>query len=296
MHGPLYIRVLGRVKGPFEWEKLRILVKRGQLSRIHEVSVDGQAWVKATEYPELFKADLSELAQPGGPNDLAASHAAAGPAPVTDEPVVAPERVVEQPIEEPSVAGEEAFQVEPGVSVTEEWFYDQNGSPVGPVSFGTLQQLVASGQIFAQGRVWKEGMVDWAAAETIAGLVAPQQPQVHHGGFAEQAMVQPNQPGVEVNQQVLVNNDAVGSRRHVSHVPNHMTKAIIVLLCCNPLFGIIALIFATQVDGKTATGDQAGAMSASKTADLMCNIGILLGVFGIIVWFVFMGGAVLLGL
>ena len=46
MHGPLYIRVLGRVKGPFEWEKLRILVKRGQLSRIHEVSVDGQAWVK----------------------------------------------------------------------------------------------------------------------------------------------------------------------------------------------------------------------------------------------------------
>ena len=283
MHGPLYIRVLGRVKGPFEWEKLRVLVKRGQLSRIHEVSVDGQAWVKATEYPELFKADPSELAQA---------------APVTVEPVAAPERVVEQPIEEPLASpGEEAFPVEP-VSVTEEWFYDQNGSPVGPVSFGTLQQLVASGQIFAQGRVWKEGMADWAAAETIAGLVA-QQPQVHHGGFAEQPMVQPNQPAVVVNQQALVNTDAAGSRRRLSHVPNHMTKAIIVLLCCNPLFGIIALIFATQVDGKNAAGDQAGAMSASKTADLMCNIGILLAVLGFFVYlvmvvffgFAFVGGA-----
>ena len=51
MNGPLYIRVLGRVKGPFEWDKLRALVKRGQLSRIHEVSVDNQTWVKGNRVP-----------------------------------------------------------------------------------------------------------------------------------------------------------------------------------------------------------------------------------------------------
>ncbi len=54
METPLYIRIKGRVQGPFDMEKLRILVKRGQLGRAHEVSGDGSSWQRASDYPELF--------------------------------------------------------------------------------------------------------------------------------------------------------------------------------------------------------------------------------------------------
>ena len=157
MHGPLYIRVLGRVKGPFEWDKLRVLVKRGQLSRIHEVSVNGQDWVKATEYPELFQTAPTEIQQPNA-------------APLEPAP---PEAVEEEP-NVPKVSPlQDSYRMEPIAPSAEEWFYDQNGSPMGPVSFSVLQQLVATGQIFAHGRVWKEGMPDWAAAETIQAQKIP---------------------------------------------------------------------------------------------------------------------------
>ncbi len=49
-----YIRVRGRVQGPFDSEKLRQLARRGQFSRMHEISVDGQQWEPAKERPELF--------------------------------------------------------------------------------------------------------------------------------------------------------------------------------------------------------------------------------------------------
>ena len=39
-----------------------------------------------------------------------------------------------------------------------------------------MQQMVASGQILPQARVWKEGMDDWAPAETIPGIAAAPQP------------------------------------------------------------------------------------------------------------------------
>ena len=49
-----WIRVRGQVKGPFEEEQLQALVRRGQLSRIHEISADGDSWLRAEEYPQLF--------------------------------------------------------------------------------------------------------------------------------------------------------------------------------------------------------------------------------------------------
>jgi len=56
MDTQLYLRVRGRVLGPYDQEKLQSLVRRGQLSRMHEVSTDGTHWVQAGTYPELFVA------------------------------------------------------------------------------------------------------------------------------------------------------------------------------------------------------------------------------------------------
>ena len=60
-------------------------------------------------------------------------------------------------------------------------------------------------------------------------------------------------------------------------VPNYLIPAIISIFCCWPL-GIVAIIFAAQVNGKVAAGDLAGAADASKKAKLFSFISIGIGV------------------
>jgi len=68
-----------------------------------------------------------------------------------------------------------------------------------------------------------------------------------------------------------------------ANVPNYLVPAIISLFCCMPL-GIAGVIFATQVNGKVASGDIAGAMDASKKAKLFSFIALGLGLAGIIIY------------
>src|SRR5437763_465255 len=75
-------------------------------------------------------------------------------------------------------------------------------------------------------------------------------------------------------------------------VPNYLVPAIISIFCCWPL-AIPAIIFATQVNGKVAAGDIAGAQDASKKAKMFSFIAIGLGLAGILIYvimIVFFGG------
>src|SRR5438093_9746432 len=80
-------------------------------------------------------------------------------------------------------------------------------------------------------------------------------------------------------------------------VPNYLVPAIISIFCCWPL-AIPAIIFATQVNGKVAAGDIAGAQDASKKAKMFSfisiGIGLLCGLLYII-FIVFVGGLSALG-
>jgi len=80
-------------------------------------------------------------------------------------------------------------------------------------------------------------------------------------------------------------------------VSNYLVPAIISIFCCMPL-GIVAVIFAAQVNGKVQAGDLAGAADSSKKAKLFSFIGIGLGTAGIICYILFwvvFGAAMTLG-
>jgi hypothetical protein len=51
------------------------------------------------------------------------------------------------------------------------WYYSNGGQQEGPVSTSRLRELAASGQLQPSDLVWSEGMANWAAANTVKGLV-----------------------------------------------------------------------------------------------------------------------------
>ena len=68
-------------------------------------------------------------------------------------------------------------------------------------------------------------------------------------------------------------------------VPNYLVLSIISALCCMPL-GVVAIIFAAQVNNKVAAGDMAGALESSKKAKMFAIIALGLGLLAILVYIV----------
>jgi hypothetical protein len=75
-------------------------------------------------------------------------------------------------------------------------------------------------------------------------------------------------------------------------IPNYLVPAILVtVLCCLPL-GVVAIVYATQVNTKLAAGDYAGARQASNNAKLWTWLSFGLGIAMVGLWLlVMLGGA-----
>ena len=61
-------------------------------------------------------------------------------------------------------------------------------------------------------------------------------------------------------------------------VPSHLIKAILSTCLCFVPLGIVAIVFASQVNVRLEYGDQAGAIKASKQANFYGNLSISLGI------------------
>lgn len=130
----LYIRFKGRVLGPLTGEKVAELVKRGQITKQHEISTDSTEWKKAEEYPDLFRNELSNKKQ-------------------MDEmvPVSTSSR------SDPSPQGVQ-------------WYANLNGANEGPHSEARIREWATEGTVHEDTLLWHAGMTDWQSA----GVLRPQ--------------------------------------------------------------------------------------------------------------------------
>lgn len=79
------------------------------------------------------------------------------------------------------------------------------------------------------------------------------------------------------------------------YVPNHLVWAILsTLFCCLPL-GIVSIVYASQVDGKRAAGDLAGAREASHKAKMWAIWSAVAFPILFFAWLMMFGGLAMLG-
>lgn len=142
------------------------------------------------------------------------------------------------------------------------WFYSKNGRQLGPVTESELLVKFASGELSKTDLVWKEGMHAWMPFEKVefAGVL----PKPSVSGQMEGSVMLPQPPGRSFAQMP-------------QYVPNYLWQSIVVtMFCCMP-FGIVAIVYASEVDSHNARGDHAGAQAASNSAKIW--IGVSVGAF-----------------
>ena len=64
---------------------------------------------------------------------------------------------------------------------------------------------------------------------------------------------------------------------YAGSIPNYLVQSILVTLCCCLPFGIVAIVYAAQVNSKFNAGDATGAQYSSAQAKKWCWIGVIVG-------------------
>lgn len=131
-----FIRLRGKVFGPFTTERLRSMQSRGQFGRLHELSVDRVNWEPAGGF-------LDQLSRPAPAAEPVETLALTQPA-----ATVGPAR--------------------PAAGVN--WYYSVGSEEHGPVSLLDLRSLRISGRLHGSDLVWRDGMGDWQAVSVTPEL------------------------------------------------------------------------------------------------------------------------------
>ena len=132
-----------------------------------------------------------------------------------------------------------------------------DGKEYGPVTIEQLRQWIVEGRANSQTYVQGPDSTEWkplsgypelaALLPTVAsGVATPPGPGQPLGGTA------PN-------------------------IPSYLWQSIVLTLCCCLPFGVVAIVFSSQVNSKLAAGDVTGAMDASRKARMWCWIAFAVG-------------------
>jgi hypothetical protein len=146
--GQWYVRMQGRVLGPFNPSQLASLRDRGRLTLEHEISQDRRSWIKAAEMQSVF----ARAAQP------------------QPQPHPAPARAVELEWPVSSAAEEPApaqFSAAAPAETSLAWFVARGDSHQGPMSHADVQRMINTGELGTSSLVWKQGMANWQPAAQV---------------------------------------------------------------------------------------------------------------------------------
>lgn len=160
-----YVRIRGRVHGPMEMPRLQSLAAKGQLSRIHDISDDGQSWRKASTMPEIFERRAASVTTAGA-SRMAAVKESRQPNQETASAATASSGA-ESTASSGGASGSSGL---PPGGDTAAWHYSINGMQYGPVSKMDLGQLVKNNSLAPDDLVWKEGMASWGEAGNVGEL------------------------------------------------------------------------------------------------------------------------------
>lgn len=145
-HERVFVRFRGRTIGPLTPEKVKDMVRRGQVTRMHELSGDGLSWSKADEFGNFFPQ-----ASGGTSSSLSATASTVPPGSMGYE------------------GGEGAAQGNENASA--QWYAHINGEKQGPVSMDQMRLYFEAQLLKKDSLVWKNGMDAWKpASEAIAEL------------------------------------------------------------------------------------------------------------------------------
>lgn len=125
-----YVRIRGKVLGPYTIKQLSTLRTRGQISQSNEISTDGTNWESAARLHEVFGTAL-------GAGGLARNES-------SDSFEIAKQ--------EPDTNSD---------SAKGQWYYSLDGKQLGPVPKSDLVQMLGVGALKPQDLIWTEGMDQW---------------------------------------------------------------------------------------------------------------------------------------
>ncbi|MEI8018751.1 MAG: GYF domain-containing protein [Schlesneria sp.] len=226
--GNYYIRIRGRVLGPYSIKQLKTLRGRGQFGRANEVSLDGTTWHSAATIEHLLDGDASKKARA--------------------------EAEKSKQDDNPSTPGPPSRKMEPV------WYYSVGEEQCGPVTLLELRGMIAGNQLILDDLIWKAGMADWSPIRDVPEVnvvVKPnavQAPQPGANTFVAQQFCYACGSPVDLRAELCPKCgvrqrpvESSGSRK------NRMTAAILALLLGgigihhfylgNTLLGVIYLLF-----------------------------------------------------
>ena len=138
-----FVRIRGKVHGPYSVKQLSALHSQGRFSETDEVSLDGNTWEPASTLEQLFTSLRK-------PSQTKSSEANAKPVSAS----AASTSKTPTPARDPDAV----------------WHYSVNDEQLGPVSLSELRQLLDLGRLTLRDLVWRQGMSEWCTASDIKEL------------------------------------------------------------------------------------------------------------------------------
>ena len=135
----------------------------------------------------------------------------------------------------------------------------RNGQQLGQYEQDAVIAQIRDGQLLPEDLGWTEGMAEWQPLKQIFPDEFP---------VAAAASDMPAVPATPVGGAA-----PAGQAASSVKIETYLTQSILVTLCCCLPFGVVAIVYSSQVNTKLAAGDVAGAQKASDNAKMWGWIG-----------------------